>query len=250
MRFLAPDAAGKQLRALDSGLVTVMVYGFLSPLELLGTRRHMPFVTYRGRTSVSSAANNDQLRSSVGHKRPGHHIKAASSSVQLRYYNELDPMILRQATPVDIPAIVAIERTPFAREFVGQWSEERHRTTLEGGDARYYVSETEWGEVQGYVILRGINEDSHAIELKRIVVAVPERGLGRGMLKEVMRIAFRDLGAHRLFLDVYEDNGRARHLYESLGFQYEGVMREAANRDGRWCNLRLMSILESEYAGF
>ena len=103
------------------------------------------------------------------------------------------PMILRLATPDDIPAIVALERTPLAREFVGQWSEERHRATLTGGDARYYVSETEWGEIQGYVILRGINEDSRAIELKRIVVAVPERGLGRSMLKEVMRIAFREL---------------------------------------------------------
>jgi diamine N-acetyltransferase len=156
-------------------------------------------------------------------------------------------MLLRLATPDDIPAIVAIERTPMAREFVGQWSEQRHRATLAGGDARYYVSETEWGEVQAYAILRGINEDSRAIELKRIVAAVPERGLGRSILKELMRIAFRELGAHRLFLDVYEDNARARHLYESLGFQYEGILREAAHRDGHWCNLRLMSVLESEY---
>jgi diamine N-acetyltransferase len=156
-------------------------------------------------------------------------------------------MLLRLATPADVPAMVALERTPMALEFVGQWSEERHRATLAGGDARYYVSETEWGEVQAYAILRGINEASRAIELKRIVVAVPERGLGRRMLKELMRIAFRELGAHRFFLDVYDDNARARHLYESLGFKYEGVMREAAHREGQWCNLRLMSILESEY---
>jgi RimJ/RimL family protein N-acetyltransferase len=157
-------------------------------------------------------------------------------------------MLLRRATLDDIPAILALERTPMAREFVGQWSEERHRTTLSGGDAHYYVSETEWGEVQAYAILRGIQETSRAIELKRIVVAVPERGLGRRVLKELVRIAFRELNAHRLFLDVYDDNARARHLYESLGFQYEGVMREAAQRDGHWCNLRLMSILESEYS--
>ena len=156
-------------------------------------------------------------------------------------------MHLRLATPADLPAIIALERAPVAREFVGQWSEDRHRATLTGGDARYYVSKTEWGELQAYAILRGINEDSRAIELKRIVVAVPERGLGRCMLKELMCIAFQELGAHRFFLDVYDDNGRARHLYESLGFQYEGVMREAARRDGKWCNLRLMSILESEY---
>ena len=156
-------------------------------------------------------------------------------------------MHLRLATPADVPAIIALERTPVAREFVGQWSEDRHRATLTGGDARYYVSQTEWGELQAYAILRGINEDSRAIELKRIVVAVPERGLGRRMLKELMRIAFHELGAHRFFLDVYDDNARARHLYESLGFQYEGVMRDAARREGQWCNLRLMSILESEY---
>ena len=101
--------------------------------------------------------------------------------------------------------------------------------------------------MQAYAILRGIQETSCAIELKRIVVATPERGLGRSILKELMRIAFRELGAHRLFLDVYEDNARARHLYESLGFQYEGIMRDAAKRDGQWHDLRLMSILESEY---
>lgn len=156
-------------------------------------------------------------------------------------------MRLRLATQDDIPAILALERTPMAREFVGQWSEDRHRTTLAGGDARYFVSETEWGEVQAYAILRGIQESSNAIELKRIVVAAPERGLGRRMLTEMIRIAFRELDAHRLFLDVYEDNARARHLYESLGFQYEGLMRDAARREDHWCNLCLMSILETEY---
>ena len=156
-------------------------------------------------------------------------------------------MPLRQATLADLPAILALERAPVAREFVGQWSEDRHRATLNSGDARYYVSETEWGEVQAYAILRGLLEDSRAIELKRIVVAVPERGLGRLILRELIRIAFRELGAHRFFLDVYEDNRRARHLYESIGFQYEGIMRDAAQRDGHWFNLHLMSILESEY---
>jgi RimJ/RimL family protein N-acetyltransferase len=156
-------------------------------------------------------------------------------------------MRLRLATADDIPAILALERAPVARQFVGQWSEERHRTALASGDARYYVNETELGEVEAYAILRGVQEDSRSIELKRIVVAVPERGLGRRILSELMRVAFRELGAHRLFLDVYEDNVRARHLYESLGFHYEGVMREAAQRDGAWCNLHLMSILESEY---
>jgi len=161
-------------------------------------------------------------------------------------YNRHIPMPLSLATVADLPAIMALEGNPIARQFVGQWSEDRHRTTLTGGDARYYVNQND-SEIDGYVILRGLSEDSRSIELKRVVVATPGRGVGRRILTEILRIAFRELGAHRLFLDVFEDNARARHLYESLGFKQEGVMREAAQRDDRWFDLHLMSMLESEY---
>ncbi len=157
-------------------------------------------------------------------------------------------MVLRPATPADIPRLVALERTPTARHFVGQWSEERHFETMTGGDARYFVSENDAGELQAYAILRGLAEATRSLELKRIVVARTEQGLGRKMLHEILEIAFSELHAHRLFLDVFEDNERARHLYESLGFVYEGTLREAAQRDGHFCNLRLMSLLDREYA--
>jgi diamine N-acetyltransferase len=156
-------------------------------------------------------------------------------------------MLLQHAVTNDIPAILALERTVLARQFVGQWSEDRHRATLTGGDARYLVWKSDSGALEAYVILRGLREDNRAIELKRVVVAAPEGGLGRKILTEVIRMAFEELGAHRLFLDVYEDNARARHLYESLGFVYEGAMRQAAHRDGVWFDLRLMSMLEDEY---
>lgn len=56
---------------------------------------------------------------------------------------------------------------------------------LSGSDARSYVSENDTALIEAYGILRGLNEDSHSIELKRIVVAVLERGLGRRVLKEI-----------------------------------------------------------------
>ena len=157
-------------------------------------------------------------------------------------------MLLRPAVPSDIPAISLLERAPEARNFVGRWSEERHHATLTGGDARYFVCETATGDLAAYAILRGLSEDSRAIELKRIVVSVPERGLGRKILEELICMVFEEFHAHRFFLDVFEDNPRARHLYESLGFQYEGVLREAALRDNAYCNLCLMSMLDGEYA--
>lgn len=157
-------------------------------------------------------------------------------------------MALRIATSEDLPAIIAMERLPESRRYVGQWTEERHRSTLASADARYYVWEQPLGALQGFAILRGLAEASRSVELKRILVAEPGHGLGRRMLLALMRIAFEELGAHRLFLDVFEDNARARYLYESLGFVYEGTLREAALRDGGYCTLRLMSVLDREFA--
>jgi RimJ/RimL family protein N-acetyltransferase len=48
---------------------------------------------------------------------------------------------------------------------------------------------------------------------------------------------FDELGAHRLWLDVFEHNARARHVYRSMGFAEEGV-------DG---SLVVMSMGEDEY---
>jgi len=78
-------------------------------------------------------------------------------------------------------------------------------------------------------------------------VAQPGRGLGRRLLAEILRTVFEEIGAHRFFLDVVEDNFRARHLYKSFGFTEEGVMREATERNGVWLSLVLMSLLELEY---
>lgn len=157
-------------------------------------------------------------------------------------------MLLRPATLDDIPAIMDLERLPESAMYVGQWSEERHRATLAGADARYLVSEAETGGLRAYAILRGMAETSGSIELKRLVVHPPGQGLGRQILAEVLRIAFEEFHAHRLYLDVFDDNARARHVYKSFGFVDEGVMREAAMRNEKFCSLILMSTLDREYA--
>jgi len=158
----------------------------------------------------------------------------------------------RPATPADIPGILAIETLPQYRAFVGRWSEARHRATLAGDDARYFVVDDDCGEgepaeIAAYAILRGFAESSNAIELKRIAVRTPGCGTGRRFLEDLIRMVFEEFHAHRLFLDVFESNARARHLYESLGFVYEGTLREAALVDGEYHSLCLMSLLRGEY---
>jgi RimJ/RimL family protein N-acetyltransferase len=154
------------------------------------------------------------------------------------------PMQLVRAEQSDLPFIVALERRPEFHAFVGSWPLEQHASVLADPDARYYIMAGR----AGFVILRGLASEHRSIEVKRIIVADPGQGTGRRALEAVLALAFGELGAHRVWLDTFVDNPRARHLYGSLGFREDGVLREAWCRDGAYKSLVLMSILDREYA--
>jgi diamine N-acetyltransferase len=158
-------------------------------------------------------------------------------------------MRLRNATVADIPQICSLERRPEFRTMVGSWPEDQHLRMLADPGAAYIVAEDQPGQVAGFAILQGILSEHRAVELKRIVIGAPNQGTGKRLLTEVAGRAFGQYGAHRLYLDVFVNNDRARHVYETFGFQKEGIMRDAIYRDGAYYSLVLMSLLESEYHG-
>ncbi|HEY1499380.1 MAG TPA: GNAT family protein [Acidobacteriaceae bacterium] len=156
-------------------------------------------------------------------------------------------MELRPARVDDIQAIMVMERLPACGAFVGNWTDEEHRTRLASGDCGYFVAELRAGEIAGFAILRGLTSPHRSVRLQRIVVAKPGNGIGRLMLCGILDHVFREVNAHRLWLDVFESNTRAQHVYASLGFRREGVLREAILRDGEYHTQLLMSILDREY---
>ena len=157
-------------------------------------------------------------------------------------------MQLRPATLQDIPAIADLERTPAYRSFIGNWSLDEHHEKISGSDSRYLIAEPDSGEIAGFAILRGLASPHRSIRLQRIAVSDPGRGIGRFMLGGILDYVFRDLKAHRLWLDVFEINRRAQHVYQSAGFRREGILREAIFRDGEFHTQILMSMLDREYA--
>ena len=52
-------------------------------------------------------------------------------------------------------------------------------------------------------------------------------GLGSEATRLIVDYAFDTVGLHRLELEVYAFNPRARHVYERAGFVYEGTRRDA-----------------------
>ncbi|MBD5656144.1 MAG: GNAT family N-acetyltransferase [Candidatus Eremiobacteraeota bacterium] len=155
--------------------------------------------------------------------------------------------VLRAAGPADIAAIAALEERPEMHRYIGRWGAERHARYLRDPNLRYLVCDDDAG-LAGFVILEGLSSIHRAFVLERIAVRVPGQGDGSDMLAAVVAAVFEEANAHRLQLDLYVDNVRARRAYERVGFREEGVLREAAIRDGRFVDLTLMSVLEHERA--
>jgi len=102
----------------------------------------------------------------------------------------------------------------------------------------------------GFVILQGCRNPHRSIELKRMVLlpSVQGAGIGRTCIRLLAAMAFRDLGAHRFWLDVKGRNLRAQALYRSEGFVEEGRLRESVRTDDGFDSLIVMSMLEYEHA--
>lgn len=100
----------------------------------------------------------------------------------------------------------------------------------------------------GRIVLNDIEEGWKA-ELWRIYIADPAlrgRGLGRQAMLAVMDFCFHSLKLERLYLDHYTGNP-AGYLYQSLGFQYEGILRKNCRKNGILYDVHLMSMLKEEY---
>ena len=152
---------------------------------------------------------------------------------------------LVRATISDLPYILATERQEGNEEFVGRWSEEKHRRALQDGRHAYFVGQVNEKPV-GFVILRDWGSPEQVILLKRIAVSRPGNGLGKSLLAALVERVFQETDAHRLWLGVFPDNLRARRAYEAVGFVAEGLARGAAFFGGVHRDELVMSVLRTD----
>ena len=155
---------------------------------------------------------------------------------------------LRPTMLSDLDFVVGVEEDAANRPYITPWERTQHEGAVRFPDFRHFVVEAGTGtEPVGFVILQGCRSPNRSVELKRIVLQPKGRGYGRECVRLLKRMAFRDLGAHRFWLDVKETNTRALALYASEGFAVEGRLRECLRTDVGYASLVVMSVLEAEY---
>jgi RimJ/RimL family protein N-acetyltransferase len=105
------------------------------------------------------------------------------------------------------------------------------------------------GHCVGEVVLNDWNEANRSCNFRTLLgPGGRDRGLGTEALRLVVGYGFEQLGLHRIELEVYAFNPRARHVYEKVGFVAEGVLREGLRYGDGWVDATVMSILDREWA--
>jgi len=155
---------------------------------------------------------------------------------------------LRPTMLSDLDYVLSVEQDEHNQPFITPWERTQHEGAVRFPDFRHFIIEAGEGyERAGFVILQGCRNPHHSVELKRIVLQPKGRGLGRACVRLLKQMAFRDLHAHRFWLDVKTLNTRAVGLYASEGFVEEGRLRESVTVAEGYDSLIVMSMLDREY---
>ncbi len=130
-------------------------------------------------------------------------------------------MLIRPATPDDVPSIRALEQQT---ETAAHWAE-REYEALFAADAParltlVAIAEEESARVIGFAIARCATDEW---EIENVVVVREKRRQGVGIkIIRKMLLKAQAAGATSVLLEVRESNLAARRLYEKLGFSQQG----------------------------
>ena len=106
------------------------------------------------------------------------------------------------------------------------------------------------GKPIGRIYVSNIDDHYDSLDITRIYIAdqnIRGQGLGEEALLAMLRLAFEEMNMQRVTLDHFTENKIAAKLYLKVGFSYEGIMRNAGKKDGKYVDLHLMSMLRDEY---
>ncbi len=137
-------------------------------------------------------------------------------------------IVLERASTEDAAVFAGLEQDRDVRPFIVAYDGARHLETMAAPDA-IYLRILDRDGLAGFMILV-LDGDGESVECRRIVVARRGRGIGQEAIAQMERYAAEVLNRSRVWLDVFEENERARHLYEKLGYSRFGASELGGRR--------------------
>ena len=113
---------------------------------------------------------------------------------------------------------------------------------------RHYAVVDETDEYLGTISLEEIDiENGHALFAVSMRSCAVGTGAASSAAKELLHIAFEEMGLERVYLNVLSDNKRARRFYEKTGFRHEGCFHRHLKLRGEWRDWDWYALLREDY---
>lgn len=157
---------------------------------------------------------------------------------------------LRRADLSDLNFILNLQVVPENLKFIVPFDEKFHTNILTSDCTEkmdLIVEERETNLPVGYFMLSELDNPHNKVEITQGIIAKKNCGYGRETFNLLLTWIFDVKNSHRAFLDCKEYNSVGIHIYESLGFKREGIMRDVICTNGVYENLILFGILEDEF---
>lgn len=103
------------------------------------------------------------------------------------------------------------------------------------------------GEKVGYIRTSDYSQVNRSLYVGCDIVKEHRgKGVAYGTFIEFLPWLFNEYDLHKVYAEVLEPNIASLNLYKKLGFEQEGVKREAVLKNGKFINSILLSLLETE----
>ncbi len=127
-------------------------------------------------------------------------------------------IFLRRTDRGELVAILAMADQAHVKNFVNVSSLEDHQDNYADPNTIYLSIENTAAELVGYFILV-VEHETNTVEFGRIVIDENSLGIGQQAIRLMEKYCRSNLNTRRIWLDVYEDNARAIHVYEKQGYR-------------------------------
>lgn len=137
-------------------------------------------------------------------------------------------------------------QTVFSRKGVQRWFE---NVSVDNSRIDLMICLQETNQPIGEIAMMEID---HQNQNSIVRISIFEKGdWGNGYGTEAMSVmldyGFEILNLHRIELEVFSFNKRAKKSYEKLGFKQEGVIRDKLFYDGEFHDSIIMGVLKEEF---
>ncbi|MCR5481181.1 MAG: GNAT family N-acetyltransferase [Clostridia bacterium] len=167
-------------------------------------------------------------------------------------------LFIRESEFADCRLFAEWETSPSVTEFstIGegrdyeQVTREYVRRCNEPDKLQFTIVYKESEEAIGRICVGCIDREFDSCDITRIYIAYSDmrrKGYAEEAILALLDYFFTNMNMERITLDYMPGNKPAEALYYKLGFSHEGILRNAAKKEGRYFDLHKMSMLRSEF---